>query len=177
MRRFPRTTYLLSALLVAALALPIAETAAAPAAKSDVYELSPLPLSRSARKWVDSTLEDLSLQEKAAQLVMVRANGRFQNPASEQHRDLVSEVRDLGVGGLVVFRSELESIPRLLNELQAFAEVPLLVSADVERGMAFRVLEGTVPLPWAMAVGASRSEEAARFTGEVTAREGRERNL
>ena len=104
---------------------------------------------------------------------MVRANGRFQNPASEQHRDLVSEVRDLGVGGLVVFRSELESIPRLLNELQAFAEVPLVVSADVERGMAFRVPEGTVPLPWAMAVGASRSEEAARFTGEVTAREGR----
>jgi beta-glucosidase-like glycosyl hydrolase/uncharacterized protein YbbC (DUF1343 family) len=151
----------------------MAESLAVPAPNSDVHELAPLPLPKSARKWVDSTLGDLSLQEKAAQLVMVRANGRYQNPASEQYRDLVSEVRDLGVGGLVVFRSELESIPRLLNELQTAADVPLLVSADVERGMAFRVPEGTVPLPWAMAVGASRSEEAARFTGEVTAREGR----
>ena len=173
MRRHLRTTCLLWTLLMVALALPVADTLAAPASNSDSHELSPLPLPKSARKWVDTTLGDLSLQEKAAQLVMVRANGRYQNPASEPYRDLVSEVRDQGVGGLVVFRSELESIPRLLNELQAVAEVPLLVSADVERGMAFRVPEGTVPLPWAMAVGASRSEEAARFTGEVTAREGR----
>ncbi len=173
MRRFLRTTCLLSTLLAVALALPVVETAAVPVSDTNTQTLSPLPLSKSARKWVNSTLGDLSLEEKAAQLVMVRAHGLYQNPASESSRELVSEVRDLGVGGLVVFRSELESIPRLLNELQAAATVPLLVSADVERGMAFRVPEGTVPLPWAMAVGASRSEAAARFTGEVTAREGR----
>ncbi|MGB5176136.1 MAG: glycoside hydrolase family 3 N-terminal domain-containing protein [Thermoanaerobaculia bacterium] len=173
MHRLLRSTCLLWMLLAVAMAMPVAESLAAPASNSVGHELAPLPLPKAARKWVDSTLASLSLHEKAAQLVMVRANGRYQNPASMQYRDLVSEVRDLGVGGVVVFRSELESIPRLLNELQATAEVPLLVSADVERGMAFRVPEGTVPLPWAMAVGASRSEEAARFTGEVTAREGR----
>ena len=148
MHRLLRTTCLLWTLLAVALVLPVAETQAVAASNSNTHELAPLPLPKSARKWVDSTLGSLSLYEKAAQLVMVRANGRYQNPASEQYRDLVSEVRDLGVGGLVVFRSELESIPRLLNELQAAAEVPLLVSADVERGMAFRVPEGTVPLPW-----------------------------
>ena len=173
MRRFLRRACSVATLLAAALALPVTDSAAVPAASSATHELSPLPLPKSARKWVETTLADLSLQEKAAQLVMVRANGRYENPASEPYRDLLSEVRDLRVGGLVVFRSELESIPRLLNELQNAAEVPLLVSADVERGMAFRVPEGTVPLPWAMAVGATRSEEAARFTGEVTAREGR----
>ena len=73
----------------------------------------------------------------------------------------------------MVFASELETVPRLLNDLQEAAAIPLLVSADVERGLAFRVRNGTVPLPWAMAIGASRSEEAARFTGEVTAREAR----
>ena len=51
--------------------------------------------------------------------------------------------------------------------------MPLLVSADMERGMAFRIRRGVVPLPYAMAVGATRSEDAARFMGEVTAREGR----
>ena len=39
--------------------------------------------------------------------------------------------------------------------------------------MSFRVRRGVVPLPYAMAIGATRSEDAARFTGEVTAREGR----
>jgi beta-glucosidase-like glycosyl hydrolase/CubicO group peptidase (beta-lactamase class C family) len=67
----------------------------------------------------------------------------------------------------------VESLPRVLNELQDLAKVPLLVSADMERGMAFRVRRGVVPLPFAMAVGASGSEDAARFMGEVTAREGR----
>src|SRR5262249_16531464 len=64
-------------------------------------------------------------------------------------------------------------LPRLLNDLQGAADVPLLVAADMERGLAFRVRHGVVPLPFAMAIGATRSEEAARFAGEVAAREGR----
>ena len=51
--------------------------------------------------------------------------------------------------------------------------MPLLVAADLERGVSFRIRRGVVPLPYAMAIGATRSEEAARFTGEVTAREAR----
>ena len=82
MRRFLRTTCLLSTLLAVALALPVVETAAVPVSDTKTQTLSPLPLSKSARKWVDSTLGDLSLEEKAAQLVMVRANGLYQNPAS-----------------------------------------------------------------------------------------------
>ena len=39
--------------------------------------------------------------------------------------------------------------------------------------MNFRIRRGVVPLPSAMALGATRSEEDARFTGQVTAREGR----
>ncbi len=133
----------------------------------------PPPLSRSQHRWVDATLASMSLRQKAAQLVMVRVYGRYENPRSTTHQRLVAEVRDLQVGGLVLFRSEVETIPRLLNDLQAAARVPLLVSADLERGLSFRVERGTVPLPYAMALGATGSEEAARFAGEVTAREGR----
>ena len=43
--------------------------------------------------------------------------------------------------------------------------MPLLVAADMERGIAFRIRRGVVPLPYAMAIGATRSEEAARFSG------------
>jgi uncharacterized protein YbbC (DUF1343 family)/beta-glucosidase-like glycosyl hydrolase len=136
-------------------------------------KMAPARLSRSQRRWVNSTLEAMTLRQKAAQLIMVRVYGHYNNPRSAAHQALLDEVREQEVGGLVLFRSELETVPRLLNSLQSAARVPLLVAADVERSLSFRVGRGTVPLPYAMAVGATRSEEAARFTGEVTARESR----
>ena len=130
-------------------------------------------LSRSAEKWVRSTLANMSLDEKAAQMVMVRAFGQYRSPRSAERRDLLAEVRGLGVGGVVVFDSDLESIPSLLNALQGAAEVPLLVASDLERGLGFRVRRGPVSFPHAMAVGATGDPAMARFVGEVTAREGR----
>lgn len=130
-------------------------------------------LTSEAAAWVETSLAELTLEQKAAQLIMVRAYGVYQNPATEMARDLVLEVRDRGVGGVVVFASEVESLPRLLNDLQRVADLPLLVAADFERGVAFRLPDGSVSMPYAMAVGASRSEDNARFMGEVTAREGR----
>jgi beta-glucosidase-like glycosyl hydrolase/CubicO group peptidase (beta-lactamase class C family) len=115
----------------------------------------------------------MSLAEKAAQMIGVRAHGLYRHPASAPAKRLRSWVRSLGVGTVVVFDSEVDSLPRMLNALQAEAKIPLLVAADLERGMSFRVRRGTVPLPFAMAIGATRSEEAARFTGEVAAREAR----
>ena len=133
---------------------------------------APTPPAPSYR-WARQTLARLTLEEKVAQMIGVRAFGLHYHPASEEGRRLRREVRDLGVGSVVVFESEVDSLPRLLNGLQSLAKVPLLVSADMERGMSFRIRRGVVPLPYAMAIGATRSEEAARFTGEVTAREGR----
>ncbi len=123
--------------------------------------------------WVRQTLARLDLRQKAAQLVMVRAYALPRHPDDPEHLALVAQVRELGVGGVVLFLSELDTVPLLLDELQAAADVPLLVAADLERSLAFRVPEGPVPLPSAMAIAATRSEAAARFAGELTAREGR----
>ena len=106
-------------------------------------------------------------------MIGVRVAGLPRNPASAAAQRLLEQVRVLKVGTLVVFDSEVGSLPRLLNELQGAADVPLLVSADMERGLAFRIRRGVVPLPFAMALGATRSPDAARFAGEVAAREGR----
>lgn len=140
---------------------------------SDAMNRLDMPLSSADQAWVSTTLQAMSLEQKAAQMVMVRAAGRYQHPRSTVHRELLAQVRELGVGGLVVFDAETESLPRLLNDLQDAAGVPLLVAADVERGVAFRARRGTVSLPYAMALGATRSTAAARFVGEVTARESR----
>ncbi len=133
----------------------------------------PRPTPAPEYRWARASLERLTLAQKAAQLIGVRASGLYRHPDSAEARRLRGHVKDLGVGSVVVFDSEVESLPRLLNGLQRTAEVPLLVAADTERGMAFRIRRGVVPLPYAMGVGATRSEEAARFTGQVAAREAR----
>jgi len=126
-----------------------------------------------APSWVDSTLEALSLEEKAAQMIMVSTTGYPRNRRSQAALELTQAVRDHGVGGLVLLRSQAGTIPDLLNELQEQAQVPLLVAMDMERSLAFRLRRGSTSLPYAMAIGATGSEDAARFLGEVTAREAR----
>lgn len=130
-------------------------------------------LSAGQRAWVEETLAAMTLEEKAAQMIMVAETGFPRNPRSQTALDLVQSVRDVGVGGVILMRSEESTIPGLLNGLQEAARVPLLVAMDMERGLSFRVARGSVDLPFAMAVGATGSEDAARFVGEVTAREGR----
>jgi beta-N-acetylhexosaminidase len=132
-------------------------------------EPSPAP----AYKWARATLRRLDLPHKAAQLIGVRVSGLYRNARSAEARNTLAHVRELGAGAIVLSESEVESVPRIVNELQAAADVPVLVAGDFERGLAFRIRRGVVPLPFAMALGATRSEEAAHFAGEVTAREAR----
>jgi beta-N-acetylhexosaminidase len=126
-----------------------------------------------ARTWAQRTLARLSLQDKVAQMIGVRAFGLYQHRRSQDFQALLDQVRRLKVGCVVVFESEVGSLPAQINALQRASVVPLLIAADMERGMNFRIRRGVVPLPSAMALGATRSEQDARFTGEVTAREGR----
>jgi beta-N-acetylhexosaminidase len=123
--------------------------------------------------WAEKTLKTLTLEEKVGQMIGVRAFGIFMNVRSPEYKTLIDEVENLKVGHVTIFESDVYAAPKLLNDLQRRAKIPLLVSADLERGLAFRVRRGAVPLPYAMAIGATRSEDAAYFTGLVTGRESR----
>ncbi len=126
-----------------------------------------------ARRWVDRQLASMTLREKAAQMIMIRAYGQHQHPRSAVHRQLLDAVGKDRIGGIVVFDSDIGSLPPLLAELQDSAQIPLLVAADLERGAAFRIRRGTVPLPYAMAIGATGSEDLAETAGVITGREAR----
>jgi beta-N-acetylhexosaminidase len=122
--------------------------------------------------WVNKTLRAMTLREKAGQLIQIRVRGRFLNRESAEYQALQKEIRENRVGGAVLFAGDVYESAVLLNELQRASKLPLIISADFERGASFRI-EDTTSFPWTMAIGATGSEEFAFQEGAITAREAR----
>jgi beta-N-acetylhexosaminidase len=72
----------------------------------------------------------------------------------------------------IVQNAEPHAMALFLNQMQKLAKTPLIVAADFERGASMRVTSGA-RFPYNMAIGAGGDADAARFEGEVTAREAR----
>jgi len=138
-------------------------------------------LPKDAEKWVAKALKKMTLEEKIGQVMMVFIFGGFISRESPQYAELLRQIEQNHVGGLVVgtrvqplgvVRSQVYPTAELINELQGRAKVPLLVGADFERGTAMRLEEGTA-LPYPMAVAATGRTEDAYTMGKITALEAR----
>jgi beta-N-acetylhexosaminidase len=124
------------------------------------------------RVWVNRTLKSLSLREKIAQLIQIRVQGKFLNSQDPDYQAIKEQVTRIRIGGLVLFAGNIYESAILLNELQQASKLPLLVSSDFERGASFRIAD-TTSFPWAMAIGATGSENFAYQEGAITAQESR----
>ena len=122
--------------------------------------------------WAERQLRDMTLDEKIAQLFVIRLDGEFQNVESPAYRRTVSLVETFGAGGLIFGPGRPLTQVELANALQATAERPLLVAQDTEWGVGMRIDEAT-SFPPAMAIGATRDASHAFRVGYVTAREAR----
>lgn len=157
-------------------------TAAASAQKKKAITPS---RTQAGEKWVQQTLAKMTLEEKLGQMVMVYYWGRFTSTEDPDFRELLREVKDQHIGGLIlqaqrtptgVERSQVYPTAALSNELQSAAKVPLLVAADFENGTAMRLADGT-SLPSAMAVAATGDPRDAFTMGKITAIEARAAGL
>lgn len=128
--------------------------------------------SNEATKWADKQLNQMSLDEKIGQLILVGINATFLNQDSDAYRALKHQVEDNHVGGLILFRGPVYESVVLVNRMQQLARYPLLISADLEAGAGMR-FDDTINFPWNMAVAATGNPEYARRQGEVTAIEAR----
>ncbi len=126
----------------------------------------------SASTWAERQLRAMTLDEKIAQLFVIRLDGDFQNANSPSYRQTVSLVESFGAGGLIFGPGAPMTQIAMANDLQAKAERPLLVSQDTEWGVGMRIDEATT-FPKAMALGATRDASLAYRAGYVTAREAR----
>ena len=130
---------------------------------------------------VNKWLQSMTLRDEVAQMIMVPFSGKLLHPRTKAFRDFTRLVAVEHVGGLIlvnvtqgrlVAKAEPLDVASFLNRMQRIAKVPLLVGADLERGASMR-LNNTTVFPHAMAFGAAHDPSAARYEGEITAREAR----
>ena len=118
----------------------------------------------------EQIIEDMSLQEKLGQLMMVGFDGQKLTPELEE---MISKYN---IGGIIYFARNIESprqISRLSNEIQRVSleanNIPALISADEEGGVVTRV-NGMTHMPGLMALGATgdyqEAYNAAKGAGE-----------
>ena len=126
-------------------------------------------------------MKTLSLHDKIAQLIFIPFHGAAPHSSTREYRKFMHLVRDTHIGGLVLVnwsngrviqKAQPYALGAFVNRMQRLAKIPLIVTADFERGASMRVDETTV-FPHAMAFGATGDPGLARYEGEITAREAR----
>ncbi len=113
-------------------------------------------------------LSDLSLDEKIGQMFSYGARGIFMAESSPAYQQLLHQVRDNHVGGVIWFLSNVYETAALTEKLQRASRVPLLISADLEAGVGMRFADTTF-WPSAMAVAATGDPSLAEREGRVVA--------
>jgi beta-N-acetylhexosaminidase len=146
------------------------------------------PMTSEAR-WVDSTLAQMTLEEKVGQLFVTDFVALYSHEASENYTRIKEQIEKYHVGGLVLAGGAVYDIVVMLNGLQRISKTPLIVAADLEAGLGFwhpwHFVKGRAPdlpkfvsgggtiFPGNMALGATRNETYAYEVGRITAEEAR----
>nr|WP_290228224.1 glycoside hydrolase family 3 N-terminal domain-containing protein [Trichocoleus desertorum] len=112
--------------------------------------------------------ESLSLAEQVAQMVVVRASGylfdhQIQYPIWEPPAATLQHwLQDLGVGGVILLGGSAAEIALRSQQLQDWAQIPLLIAADIEEGVGQRFSGATwFPPPMALNAIAQRDLDKA----------------
>lgn len=107
-----------------------------------------------ADRWVDSVLNQLSLEQKVAQMFMVTA---YSNQGPSHVNSIRYILQKYQVGGLIFMQGDPLTQAQLTNEYQASSRVPLLIAQDAEWGLGMR-LQGTQSYPRNLTLGAIRDD-------------------
>lgn len=126
--------------------------------------------------------QELSLKQQVAQLLVVRTCGhlfdheirypQWEAPTAK----LRHWIEDLGVGGVILLGGSTCELVVRIEQMQSWAQVPLLIAADIEQGVGQR-FSGATWMPPAMALGAiarfdlPQACALAREMGAITAQE------
>ena len=120
---------------------------------------------KEAAKWVKKQFRSLSMNEKIAQLMVLRAHSNWD---SNKIDSLATLIKKYNVGGLCFFQGGPVREAIQTNNYQAIAKTPLLITMDAETGVGMR-LDSVLPFPRQLALGAMPSEELVYQMGAAIA--------
>ena len=104
--------------------------------------------------WVEKTLSSMTLEEKAGQVVFPHAYGKYMSEDSPDYERLVHLVKDLKVGGIIFFLSNIYDQAIVTNKLQQISKSLYLylqisreeLLREQLRQQSFHTTWGLVPL-------------------------------
>lgn len=124
-----------------------------------------------ANKWVDSVFKTLTPDEQIAQLMVVRLSTIDSRTKTVTFFDsAVTElIKQYNIGSICLFQGSPVKQATIINELQAKAKTPLLVTIDAEWGVGMRMTDSVLPLPRQMMLGAVQDSSIAYEYGKIVA--------
>src|SRR2546427_3341910 len=133
------------------------------------------------RKWAEKLLQGFSLEEKVGQLLQVRYYADYPDFDSGEYKYLREELQKYHIGSVVFgmhfnksgpMRSSASDAAKVANQMQHDSKLPLLLAADIERGVASR-LHDVPSFTWPMAFGAIGDANEVEHFAAITAQEAR----
>lgn len=112
-------------------------------------------------RWVDSVYNSLTLEQRVAQLICMRAN----NPDKPFNEEVGKYIKRYNIGSVCFFKADAQAQVQKTNEWQAMAQTPLMVCIDAEWGLAMRV-KNSVAYPYQMTLGAVNDDELLYEMGQ-----------
>ena len=112
--------------------------------------------------WVDSILNNMTLDEKIGQLFMIQA---YSNSDDKHEKFITDMIEKYHVGNLIFMQGTPEKQAVLNNKYQALSKLPLLIGFDGEWGLDMR-LKNTYRFPWNMTLGAIRDNSLIKQFGK-----------
>jgi len=116
--------------------------------------------------------QSFTLKKKIAQMVMVRVRGDFYNSENWYRIKLQKWIEQDEIGGVITFGGSVHGTYNNIQQFQTWSDIPLLVSADYERGTG-QWLKGGTLFPSNMAITATDDSQLAYEQGQITAIEAR----
>ena len=112
--------------------------------------------------WVDSIINNMTIDEKIGQLFMVQAYSNL----DQNHEDFITNlITKYHVGNLIFMQGTPEKQAELTNKYQAVSKLPLMIGFDGEWGLDMR-LQNTYRFPWNMTLGAIQDDSLIKEFGE-----------
>ena len=126
----------------------------------------------SKKKWAEKTFKKLSIRQKIAQMMIYRMHLKYNKITPEKWNEIKSLLSNDGIGGIHIWSGDGSSSLAMLNEIQKRSKVPVIIDADIERGLGQRFSSGT-DFPPLMAITATGIPNNAYEVGRIVAEESR----